>query len=54
MEAFVDGMREVIRGADWEWGCYGEWEVPEGDEWETVSGSPPTRDEWEEMKGRMA
>jgi len=50
VDAFVGGMKEIIAETDWVWGCHGEWTVPEGDAWNTVTGSPPSRDEWEKMK----
>ncbi|KAG2001830.1 hypothetical protein CC2G_004959 [Coprinopsis cinerea AmutBmut pab1-1] len=41
VEAFVEAQKEIIKDTDWQWGCHGDWEVPEGTEWETVTGQPP-------------
>lgn len=49
VNAFVGGMKEIIADTDWTWDCHGNWAVPEGDEWHTVTGSPPTREEWAKM-----
>jgi hypothetical protein len=50
VDAFVGGMKEIIAETDWDWDCHGDWSVPEGDDWHTVTGSPPTREQWEKMK----
>lgn len=44
VDTFVGGMKDVIAETDWSWDCHGDWNVPEGDEWTTVIGSPPSRD----------
>ncbi|KDQ54057.1 hypothetical protein JAAARDRAFT_38656 [Jaapia argillacea MUCL 33604] len=41
LETFVESQKEIVGETDWRWGCFGEWEVPEGEEWETVVGYPP-------------
>ena len=41
--AFVEAQKETIAKTDWNWDCYGDWDVPAGDEWETVTGDPPQR-----------
>lgn len=38
---FIEAMREMIANTDWNWGCHGNWTVPEGDEWQTTVGYPP-------------
>jgi hypothetical protein len=43
VDVFVGAMREIISEVDWDWDCYGDWEVPEGDGWTTVTGDPPKR-----------
>jgi len=43
VDVFVDSMKEIIGETDWSWDCNGDWEVPQGDEWHTVNGSPPPR-----------
>ena len=42
---FTEAMKEMIKDTDWTWGCHGDWDVPEGDEWHTVDGYPPQPDE---------
>jgi hypothetical protein len=42
---FVAAQKETIRDTDWEWECYGDWTVPPGTAWETVTGQPPRRGE---------
>ncbi|KAL4071828.1 histidine phosphatase superfamily [Scleroderma yunnanense] len=41
LSAFLEGQRETIRNTDWEWGCFGNWTLPPGSEWETVGGDYP-------------
>ncbi|KIO02534.1 hypothetical protein M404DRAFT_147468 [Pisolithus tinctorius Marx 270] len=41
LEAFLEGQRKTIRDTDWAWGCFGDWTVPPGPEWETVGGWYP-------------
>ena len=43
VDSFVSGMREIIGETDWTWDCHGDWDVPEGDKWQTVDGTPPPR-----------
>ncbi|TFK45691.1 phosphoglycerate mutase-like protein [Heliocybe sulcata] len=45
VDVFVDAQREIIKETEWEWGCYGEWEVPAGTAWNTTTGEPPRRGE---------
>ncbi|KAJ7849868.1 histidine phosphatase superfamily [Mycena olivaceomarginata] len=44
VEAFVEAQRENTGKTGWEWGCHGDWDVPE--EWETTTGEPPARGAW--------
>ena len=39
--AFVAAVRETVATTDWAWACLGDWEVPEGHEWNTTTGEPP-------------
>jgi hypothetical protein len=43
--SFVKAQQSLIDGAgdDWAWGCYGDWDVPAGKEWNTTTGTPPLR-----------
>ncbi|KAH7882879.1 phosphoglycerate mutase-like protein [Phlebopus sp. FC_14] len=43
LPVFIQAQQEMIGETDWEWGCHGSWEVPEGGEWETVGGWYPAR-----------
>jgi hypothetical protein len=43
VDTFVSGMKEIIGETDWAWDCHGDWDVPEGDEWHTMDGTPPPR-----------
>ncbi|KZT22884.1 phosphoglycerate mutase-like protein [Neolentinus lepideus HHB14362 ss-1] len=43
VDTFVEAQREIIAETDWEWGCHGEWTVPEGSGWNTTTGEPPRR-----------
>ncbi|KAF8839264.1 phosphoglycerate mutase-like protein [Paxillus ammoniavirescens] len=43
LSSFIEAQEETIRETDWEWGCFGEWKVPRGTEWETVGGWYPGR-----------
>ena len=43
LSTFIEAQRATIQEVDWEWGCDGEWEVPEGSAWETVGGWYPER-----------
>ena len=50
MPAFVKAQQSLINKADWEWECYGDWEVPAGKEWNTTTGSPPPRPKGKSVK----
>ena len=41
VDTFVRAQKETIEETDWYWGCHGNWTVPPGTEWETVTGQPP-------------
>ncbi|KAF9239899.1 phosphoglycerate mutase-like protein [Melanogaster broomeanus] len=41
LSSFIEAQKETIRETDWEWGCFGGWEVPDGKQWETVGGWYP-------------
>ncbi|KAF9480866.1 phosphoglycerate mutase-like protein [Pholiota conissans] len=45
VETFVQAQKETIADTDWNWDCHGDWIVPSGPEWETVTGQPPRREE---------
>ena len=41
VDTFVAAQKEIIRNTDWEYDCYGNWTVPSGTEWETITGDAP-------------
>ena len=41
VETFVAAQKEIIRNTDWEYDCYGNWTVPPGTDWETITGDTP-------------
>ena len=43
LDVFVAAQKKTIAETDWNWDCHGDWEVPSGPEWETLTGSPPAR-----------
>ena len=43
VDTFVAAQKEIIRNTDWEYDCYGNWTVPPGTEWETLSGDSPKK-----------
>jgi len=43
VKTFVKAQREVLKGVDWDWTCHGDWNIPEGDKWETDHGDPPPK-----------
>jgi hypothetical protein len=43
VDTFVRAQKETIAETDWNWDCHGDWAVPPGTEWETVTGQPPKR-----------
>ncbi|CAE6530133.1 unnamed protein product [Rhizoctonia solani] len=43
VDAFAAAQRAILSKADYEWTCYGDWNLPEGPEWNTTTGMPPPR-----------
>ncbi|KAL0571706.1 hypothetical protein V5O48_010246 [Marasmius crinis-equi] len=43
VETFVRAQKKLLDGVDWDWACHGEWDLPEGTGWETVTGDPPVK-----------
>ena len=43
IETFVRAQERLVHGSDWDWTCHGNWTVPEGDAWRTVTGDPPAK-----------
>ncbi|KAI6002024.1 phosphoglycerate mutase-like protein [Pisolithus albus] len=43
LAAFLEGQKQTIRDTDWTWGCFGNWTIPAGPEWETVGGQYPPK-----------
>ena len=43
VDTFVQAQKETIAETDWNWDCRGNWTVPPGTEWQTVTGQPPKR-----------
>lgn len=41
LATFIEAQKATIQEVDWEWGCHGDWEVPEGSAWETLGGWYP-------------
>ncbi|PFH52488.1 hypothetical protein AMATHDRAFT_173590 [Amanita thiersii Skay4041] len=41
VDVFVVAQKEIISQTDWTYDCHGDWTVPEGPAWETVTGDPP-------------
>lgn len=41
LDTFVTAQKEIIRNTEWQHDCYGNWTVPPGMEWETITGDPP-------------
>jgi hypothetical protein len=41
IDRFVAAQKEIIAQTDWTYDCHGNWSVPEGHEWETVTGDAP-------------
>ncbi|KAG9313679.1 histidine phosphatase superfamily [Chiua virens] len=44
LETFIAAQRTTIEDVNWAWGCHGNWEVPEGDVWETLGGWYPPKE----------
>lgn len=43
VDGFVDSLKEIIQETDFAWGCRGEYDLPDGDAWQTVNGTPPAK-----------
>ena len=43
VDTFVAAQKEIIRKTDWEYDCSGNWTVPPGTEWETLTGDSPKK-----------
>ncbi|KAG6909600.1 hypothetical protein DXG01_016639 [Tephrocybe rancida] len=43
VDTFVKAQTKLLAETDWDWGCNGDWTVPEGPKWNTTTGSPPER-----------
>lgn len=41
VDTFVAAQKEIVRNTDWEYDCHGNWTVPPGTEWETITGDTP-------------
>ncbi|KAG6902665.1 hypothetical protein C0995_013357 [Termitomyces sp. Mi166 len=41
VDTFVKAQKALLLETDWDYDCYGDWTVPEGDAWNTTIGSPP-------------
>ena len=42
LDAFIKAEKQIVEEVDWDWGCLGDWVIPEGG-WETVAGDPPAK-----------
>ena len=43
VDGFVSSLREVIQETDFAWGCSGNYDLPDGNDWHTLSGTPPPK-----------
>lgn len=43
LSTFISSQQLLAGETDWEWGCYGDWEVEEGPNWTTTTGDPPKK-----------
>lgn len=41
VDVFVAAQKEIIQKTDWVYDCHGNWTVPEGTKWATVTGDSP-------------
>lgn len=41
LDAFVEAMKEIVKGTNWLRDCHGDWSVPPGTAWNTTTGEPP-------------
>ena len=42
VDTFVEAQKQIIAQTDWNYICHGEWDVPEGPQWNTTTGDPPS------------
>lgn len=45
VDKFVSSLKEIIRTTDFAWACLGDYTIPDGDAWQTVTGEPPQKPE---------
>jgi len=43
VDDFVRSLKEIIHDVDFAWACLGNYTLPDGDAWQTVTGDPPPR-----------
>lgn len=43
VDGFVNSLKEIIQETDFEWGCSGNYDLPDGNEWQTLNGVPPPK-----------
>ena len=43
VDGFVSSLKEIIQETDFAWGCLGDYDLPDGDAWQTVDGTPPPK-----------
>ncbi|KAG6909601.1 hypothetical protein DXG01_016640 [Tephrocybe rancida] len=41
LDTFVRAQQKLLADTNWDYECYGNWTVPEGPAWITMTGSPP-------------
>jgi hypothetical protein len=41
VNTFVEAQKQIIAQTDWNYVCHGDWDVPEGPQWNTTTGDPP-------------
>jgi len=41
LNTFVEAQKQNIAQTDWNYICHGDWDVPEGPQWNTTTGDPP-------------
>ena len=43
VDGFVKSLKEIIQETDFVWACHGDHELPDGDAWQTIDGTPPVK-----------
>jgi hypothetical protein len=43
VDGFVRSLKEIIRETDFAYACLGNYTIPDGDAWQTVTGEPPEK-----------